>query len=326
MGDTNQSLLQKADLALADLTSNGGVLNPEQGDSFVRKLIKTPTLMREIRVVTMNAPERKINKIGFGSRILRKAVQGTALTSGQRSKVTTEQISLTTKELIAEVRLPYDVMEDNIERASAANNEGSNSGPGGLRDTIIQLIAERAASDLEEWIINADTAYTDADPDVQDFMSLTDGYLKRGSALGNVVDFASGHMDKKLFKKGVQAMPDQYLRNRAAMKHYVSVDQEVEYQDSLANRGTAMGDAKIATNAPAFAYGATVNAVSFMPDADGLFVDPRNLIMGFWRSISLEYDKDITTRVYIIVLTCRVGLQVEETQAMVRYKNIGAVE
>ena len=152
---TNSSLLRKADIAIADLQADGGELNPEQGASFIRKLIKQPTLIRVCRVVEMNAPRRKINKIGFGSRILRKALSAQALTQAQRSKPTTEQIELNTKEQIAEVRLPYDVLEDNIERASAANNELANSGPGGLRQTIIELIAERAALDMEELAILA---------------------------------------------------------------------------------------------------------------------------------------------------------------------------
>ena len=70
---SNGSLLRKADLAIADLQSNGGVLNPEQGAAFIRVLIKQPTLIRACRVVEMVSPERKINKIGFGSRILRAA-------------------------------------------------------------------------------------------------------------------------------------------------------------------------------------------------------------------------------------------------------------
>ncbi len=70
---SNGSLLRKADLAIADLSTNGGVLNPEQGAAFIRVLIKQPTLIRVCRVVEMTAPIRKINKIGFGSRILRAA-------------------------------------------------------------------------------------------------------------------------------------------------------------------------------------------------------------------------------------------------------------
>jgi hypothetical protein len=46
-------------------------------------------------------------------------------------------------------------------------------------------------------------------------------------------------------------------------------------------------------------------------------------LFGIQRQISLEYDKDITTRVYIIVLTARVALGIEEPEAMVTYTNIG---
>ena len=169
---SNSSLLRKADIAIADLQTNGGELSPEQGAAFIRKLIKQPTLIRVCRVVEMIAPIRKINKIGFGTRILRKATSGVALNAnaanglatglGGRSKPTTEQIELTTAEQIAEVRIPYDVMEDNIERATVATNELPNTGPAGLRQTIIDLIAERAALDMEELAILADTAYVNA--------------------------------------------------------------------------------------------------------------------------------------------------------------------
>ncbi len=140
---SNGSLLRKADLAIADLSTNGGVLNPEQGAAFIRVLIKQPTLIRVCRVVEMTAPIRKINKIGFGSRILRAATSATALTQNGsngtaldgRAKPTTSQIQLQTKEQIAEVRIPYDVMEDNIERATTAQNELPNTGPAGLCQT-----------------------------------------------------------------------------------------------------------------------------------------------------------------------------------------------
>lgn len=150
---------------------------PEQAATFIRKLIKNPKLIRQARIVEMNSRQRKINKIGFASRILRKATSGVALTENQRSKAVTEQIQLSTKEQIAEVRIPYDVMEDNIERASVASNEGSNSGPGGLRQTLIELIAERAATDTEELLLFADTDYVNGgDADDQAFLSQLDGW------------------------------------------------------------------------------------------------------------------------------------------------------
>lgn len=319
---SNQSLLRKADLAITDLQNDGGELQPEEGATFIRKLIKQPTLLQQVRIVEMNAPKRKINKIGFGSRILRKATPSVALTQSQRSKPTTEQLELDTKEQIAEVRLPYNVLEDNIERAEAANNEASNTGPGGLRQTLIELIAERVALDLEELAIHADTAYTSGDADDQDYISQLDGYLKLGSTDGHGVDAAGASVSKELFKKGMKSMPDQYLRDRAQMKHFVSVDNEIEYRDTLANRGTGMGDTYTTGSADAYAYGSKVEAVSLMPGAQGLYTHPKNLIFGIQRQVSMEFDKDITSRVYIIVVTCRVDFIVEESDALVFYDNI----
>ena len=54
---SNTSLLKKADLAIQDLINDGGYLNPEQGSSFIRKLILQPTLIRQCRVVEMTAPQ-----------------------------------------------------------------------------------------------------------------------------------------------------------------------------------------------------------------------------------------------------------------------------
>jgi hypothetical protein len=323
---SNSSLLRKADLAIADLQNNGGELLPEQGSAFIRKLIKSPTLIRVCRVVEMNSPKRKINKIGFGSRILRKATSATPLTANQRSKPTTEQIELDTKEQIAEVRIPYDVMEDNIERASAANNEASNTGPGGLRQTIIDLIAERAALDLEELALMADTDFTDgADADNQAYLSQLDGWLARANDDGNVVNASNSPISKAIFKAGLKSLPVQYQRNKAALNHFVSVNNETEYRDTLADRGTALGDQMTQGTSPTFAYGSPITGVALMPEDKGLYTDPLNLIFGIQRQMSMEFDKDITSRVYIIVLTCRVDFQIEETEAIVEYENIGTV-
>ena len=328
---SNQTLLQKADLALADLSTNGGLLNPEQANTFIRKLIKEPTLIRSSRVVTMTTSQRKINKIQFGKRILRKGVQSVALANAAiegvfdpvaeaaaRAKPTTEQIVLNTDEVIAEVLIPYDVMEDNIESALVASNEASNTGPGGLRATIITLIAERAALDLEELGLLGDISLGAAD----DYLAMTDGWIKNGETNGNIEDASGATISKTIFKNGMKTMPDQYMRNRALLRHFVSLDNHIEYADTLADRGTALGDSKVQGTSPLMAYGVMVESVALMPEAKGIFCNPLNLIMGIQRQVSLEYDKDISTRVYKIVLTARVAFQIEEAEALVIYNNI----
>jgi len=328
---SNNSLLRKADITIAEFQSNGGELNPEQGAAFIRKLIKQPTLIRVCRVVEMIAPIRKINKIGFGTRILRAATSAVALTAAGsngtgldgRAAPTTSQIELITKEQIAEVRIPYDVMEDNIERATTATNELPNTGPAGLRQTIIDLIAERAALDMEELALLANLSYTNSgDADDQAYLSQFAGWLSIAGTLGNVVNANNVSINKSIFKQGLKAMPSQYQRNKAALNHFVSVNNETEYRDTLADRGTALGDQMTQGTSPTFAYGSPVLPVALMPESNGLYTDPLNLIFGIQRHVSMEFDKDISARVYIIVLTARIAFQIEEAEAIVQYENI----
>ena len=120
-------------------------------------------------------------------------------------------------------------------------------------------------------------------------------------------------------------MPSQYQRNKAALNHFVSVNNETEYRDTLADRGTALGDQMTQGTSSAYAYGSPIVPVALMPESKGLYTDPLNLIFGIQRQVSMEFDKDITARVYIIVLTARVAVQIEETEALVAYENIATV-
>lgn len=311
---SNKELIQKADIALSDLVSNGGLLNPEQADTFIRVLIDQPTILNSARVVTMNAPTRKINKIGFGSRIMRVGVASTPVPDNDRVKPDLSQVTLNTKEVIAEVHIPYDVLEDNIERGNVGVAMGESAG--GLMGTMVQLIAERAALDLEELAILGDTG--SGDP----YLALTNGYLKL--ATSHTVDAGNTTISKTLLKNGVKAMPDKYLRNRASLVHFISVDNETEYRDTYANRQTALGDSILQGTGAVYAYGSPVAAVPLMPAAKGLYTNPLNLIFGIQRQIMIEYDKDIRSRVFIIVLTARVDVQIEEADAVVKYFNIAS--
>lgn len=310
MGTDNKDLIQKADMALSDLAT-AGVLTPEQDSRFIRKLMDTPTILSAVRTIGMTGPTKEINKLGFGTRMLRPAVSATALQSSDRYKPSTEKITLTTKEIMAEINLPYDVIEDNIE---GGRIDGALQAPaGGLHQTIVDMMAERAAVDLEELLIQGDTGSGDA------YLALKDGYLKRMTS--NVVT-VGGTLTKTAIKNGVKAMPDRYLRNRASMVHYFSVDNETEMRDQYASRQTALGDQNLQGNLPLYMFGSQLKGVPLMPAANGFFCDPLNLIFGIQRRIQIEYDKDIRARVFIIVLTLRVDLTIEEETACVKYQSI----
>jgi hypothetical protein len=82
------NIAQKADIALADLASNGGLLLPEQNDTFFRRVLDEPTLVGRVRAIQMTGPTMNINKIGIGSRVLHGATQtGSQNDDGTNSRV-----------------------------------------------------------------------------------------------------------------------------------------------------------------------------------------------------------------------------------------------
>lgn len=300
-----RQLVEKAMITVSDLVSAGGYLNPEQSDKFLLDVQDTPTLLKEIRVVPMNAPKRVIENIGFGSRILKEApASGTALGSADRSKPTTGKITLTTDEVIAEVNIPYDVLEDNIER-------------GGFEDTIMKMIIERVAIDLEELLVLGDTGGSG-------YLALFHGAIKL--AVSHTVDItgADSAMSKNVFKQAILEMPTKYITNRPAMRMYLSYDNETNYRDMVADRQTGHGDAVLQGFNPLFVFGCPIVPAIHMPDTKCVFVNPKNLILGIQRDIMIEVDRIIRERVIVIVLTMRIAIECETEDALVVIEGIGA--
>jgi HK97 family phage major capsid protein len=301
----SRRIIEKADLAVSQMIADGGYLEPEQSDTFFRKLIDQPTLINQVRTVSMGRPKMNIDKIGFGSRILRAApASGTSLKADERARPTFDQVQLDTEEVIAEVHVPYDALEDSIEKEN-------------LQDTIMDLIAQRASLDLEELLIKGDT--TSNDP----YLALFNGAL---ALAGNTVDgSAYTAIDKTMFKTALQNMPTQYLRNLNTMQFMMSYNNVFEYRDQLADRDTGKGDDFYLNRPSVFAFGVPIAPAALMEDTDMLFTFPKNLIFGVQRDIMIETDKDIRSRVLIIVLTMRIALEIEEAEAAVRVSDLAVV-
>ena len=299
---TSRTIIEKADLAVAQMISDGGYLNAEQSDTFYRKLIDEPTLLGNVRTVQMRSPRMNIDTIGFGSRILRAAPSsGVSLPADQRVRPAFGQVNLETEEVIAEVRIPYDALEDSIER-------------GNLKNTIMQMLTGRVSLDLEELLINGDTSSSDPYLALHDGALALAGHTYDGSALTAI--------DKDAFKAALQEMPTQYLRNLTAMNFLMSWHNVIEYRDTLATRSTGAGDDYYLNRPTVSAFGVPIVPAALMPNDEILFTYPQNLIFGVQRDIMIETDKDITSRVLIVVLTMRIAIQAEEANAIVKVNGI----
>lgn len=313
MSLSNAELAKRADLAIADLNSNGGLLNPEQANTFIDMVVEQPTILRQARVERMNAPTKKINRLGFASRIMKAAPQGTPphaaddgsndriLAAADRSAPTTSQITLTSKEVMAEIHLPYELLEDNIEGQS-------------FEDHVMRLIAERAAEDFEEWALKADTASGDA------YLALNDGLLK--TATSNVVDNLSAGISPDLFEAGLLAMPQKYLRNLQTLRNFMPVAETIKYRANVAKRATGYGDSALSESGQLTAFGVPVEAAPLMSAATGLFTFPKNMLFGIQRGITVETEKNIRSRQIIVVLTARIDVKWDDEAAVVKFVNI----
>lgn len=319
---SNAELIKRADLALGDLSSNGGLLTPEQNNTFIDYILDEPTLLKQVRTVRMNGPEMKINSMGFGSRIMRAASQtGSAADNGSnsryvlaadRSKPSTSQVELSTSEVIAEVRLPYEVLEDNIEGKA-------------LETHLIRQIAQRASLDLEELALWANESIGSTDP----YLDLFNGWMALASA--HSYDHEDAGINADLFPAALLQLPQKYLKDMAQLKAFISHAHRIQYMQYLQNRGTQLGDAALQGTMPLRSAGLTVEASPMMANGpasavgEGLITNPKNLIWGIQRNITLETDKDIRSREHIIVITARVAVEIDVVDATVRIEDIGGM-
>ena len=158
-----RSLIQKADLALQDLITDGGYLLPKQAAEFIKRMVKQAKLMPMSTVRPLTRPKIPKKNIVFSCRILRAGGERTALTLAQRAKPTTGKVEMDAQLFKAEVRLSDETVEDNLER-------------GRFVETVREMMAQQVAADMDELALISDTA--SSDPDLAKF----DGLLKQATS------------------------------------------------------------------------------------------------------------------------------------------------
>lgn len=304
----NRSILRKADLVTGDLAAGGDMVDA-QAREFIRILIDESVVMQDAFVRPMRSQKEIVDKIRFGSRILRAGTEGTALPVADRSKPDLSKVELDSKLFKAEVRLTDEVLEDQLE------------GPR-FRQTLMQLMGEAVSRDMEEVLLQGDTASLDT------FLAQLDGLIKQAST--NVVDALSATLSKTLLRDMLKALPSEFHRRRSAMRFYAAVKSREDYADSLGTRETPGGDSKFTQEDVLAWRGIPVMAVPLLPEDLGggsdesvtLLTEPRNIRVGIWRQIKLEEERLVREGATVIVATLRFDAKFEEETAVVKLINV----
>lgn len=303
--EDNRSLLHKADLVLADLVSDGGFLQPEQARKFLEIMIDESVVMGMSMVETTKSHTKLLERIGLTSPMLVPGFEGTALPEADRTKPELDKINLVTHLFKGEIRLTDETLEDNIEG-------------GNLRTTVMNLIGGRAGLDMDDILVNGDTA--SAVPR----LSLFDGIRK--SATTNVVSNLGARLTKTTFRDSIKTLENRFQRNKMRMKFLTSVNAEIDYRDSLADRATALGDSHLNQNLGAKYNGIDVVPVPIFPEALGggtdetemIFADPKNFRVGIWRRVRIETERSARRGILYVVVSLRFGFVFEEEAAVVK--------
>jgi len=308
----------------------GGLLNPEQSARFLDYVFDATVIGKVARTVRMRADVTEIDRIGVGEKLMKLATE--ADNTAANAAVTFSKISLTTKKLRLDWELSTESLEDNIEGAD-------------LEDHIARLMATQAGNDIEDVVLNGNSANTgDA------LYKAFDGVVKLSKANGRVVDGGGNEISREIFNKALKAMPRKYKQRRNDLRflsgsnliqdYLYSTSQNIQNvnpQDIAASiiRGDQPGLGGPAGFVAPFAFGIPIVEVPLLPEtqtgdysgATGSHGDvhltfPNNVVIGikrdvtvyrfFWpRKDSIEYT-----------MYTRVGVQIEQADAWVVVKNV----
>ncbi len=303
----NMSAIEKANATLAWLAP-AGQLVAEQAKEFMQLAILQSVMLGEITVTPMNAPQKQINKMVFGStRILGPGSSGAAVPVAQRSRPDLSQTVLSTVLAKGEVRVEDEVFEDNIERQK-------------LQTTLMALIGEKTGADMEDLAINGNPTSTDP------FLALlaSGGFLYQ--TVSNVVNANGVRLNKTTLRDTWKSVPRQFRRFKNTLMFFTSMDAQVDYADSIASRPTPGGDDALLktdiSSAPKWT-GVPILGVPLWPEQQGsstnqtsmLVSNPKNYTVGVQRDIRLEYYRDVSAGESVFVVTLRLDAKIAHEPA-----------
>jgi len=308
----------------------GGLLNPEQSNRFIDYIWDATVIAQDARTIRMRADTVDLDKVAVGSKLVRLATE--AVSDGVNADATFTKVSLTTKKLRLDWELSTEALEDNIEGDA-------------LEDHIARLMATQAGNDIEDLLINGNTALT-GDPLYKAF----DGFHTLALGGGRVVEGGGNTISKATFNSALKNLPRIYKQRRNLLRFYTGSNLVQDYlynltaigvggtPDDIASgiiQGNPSGPQGAAGGNYPYAFGVPVVEVPlFKEDLAGTYsgasgvhgrVDltfPNNRIVGIKRDIVVHrlYQPKKDTTEYTVFT--RVGCAVENLDAYVVVKNV----
>lgn len=307
-------LLQKSDMSVRQIADEAGLMLPDQAREFIQLQLAETALLNEAQIIPMNGPRRRIEKFRFDSRVLRAGSEGTALGADDRARPRFSMQELGSYTHKAEINIPKEVLEDNIEKAR-------------LLESVLRALAPRIGLDWEELGINGDTTNV-----VDPYLAMYDGILKQGDAIEYDHEGDSPNLD--LWHKTIKLMPPEFQRVIGGMAFYTAYNTQHDWRVNVAGRMGTLGDQAILGKGVLDPFGVRLVPVANIKDnesyggvsaySQGFLTHPKNIAVGLHAGIEVDATVDVREGVWIVVIRFRSEWKIIEKTAFVRMANIFA--
>ncbi len=263
-------------------TGKGGRLNPEQAKKFISYMTDNTAFLKDTRLEQMNAPEKQLDFLLIGSRLIRKATEATSPSELASANITRKELRSVKVRLAADITTEFS--EDNIEGQSG-------------RDKIAHDLAQQFGNDLADLMLNGDTAATGDDVS---FLTIGDGIIKQAKTSADTHRVKITNTDYKgtIFPEMLKLMPNKFKNDRQNMRFYCSGTVADAYVLSVTNRETSLGDDTLTTGRFDKFLGIKVFPVEYMPDDVIILTHKDNLVAGVQRDMKVysqfNQRKDLT--------------------------------
>jgi hypothetical protein len=191
-------------------------------------------ILKDARMIPMARPKMEINKIGFGTRVLRAATQGN-ISTPEMGETGTRALARADRYLPQLSRIPWKPPKSSRKSTSRTRSledsiEGGDIDTAQFQQTILDMLAQRITLDLEELVILGDTGSGD------NYLALQNGVLVQ--SVSNIVNHGGDPMSVNMFGNAVKALPTKYHKLLSQYRFYVSKTKEIDYRLSVAQRQT----------------------------------------------------------------------------------------
>ena len=304
----NAEIMKKIEMLSSEL-DNGGLLPPKVAKKFIVSAVESAPLLRLMRTVMMSEPEQKFPKLTIDGRVAHAAVESEAPPSADFVAPTTDEVTLTTKELVSVVPLSDSVMEDNIEKKA-------------LWNTVEAYMRKKIAVDVQENFTLGDI--TSSDPD----LALFDGLLRLITS--NTVDGLGAEWSIDLAVEGMNAVPEAYYEQEEAQLRWLGAPKtERLYRKELTDRETSLGDLLLEKKTGSSPMGIPMVNIPRWPTTQSpgnytteVLINPKQFVGGWHRSIRVEFERKALARKTYMVISFRVGCALEEELAAASVYNV----